>query len=70
MTAPAASSGGASRSGPNQLPEDPDEGTPEGYAFILSVNLMELVDLPASLPGSDPDARAITWIVNSVPGTK
>jgi hypothetical protein len=55
---------------PAPAPDDPDEGTPEGYAFILSVNLMELVDLPASLPGSDPDARAITWIVNSVPGTK
>jgi len=45
-------------------PDDPEEGTPEGCALILSVNLMEFVDLPDCLAASDPDARGVTWIVN------
>lgn len=49
---------------PAPAPDDPDDGTPEGCAYILSVNLMELVDLPASLPACDPDSRGVTWIVN------
>jgi Domain of unknown function (DUF4279) len=51
---------------PVPAPNDPDDGdgTPEGDAFVLSVNLMELIDLPACLPAPDPDAQGITWIVN------
>jgi hypothetical protein len=49
---------------PTSPPDDPDEGTPEGSAFILSVNLPELIDHPDRLPAYDPDARGITWIVN------
>jgi hypothetical protein len=49
---------------PAPAPDDPDEGTPEGCAFLLSVNLMELIDLPARLPAYDADAQGITWILN------
>jgi hypothetical protein len=52
---------------PAPAPDDPDEGTPEGCAFLLSVNLMELIDLPARLPASDADAQGIIWIVTDVP---
>jgi hypothetical protein len=43
---------------PAPAPDDPDEGTPEGCAFLLSVNLMELiVNRPGSTGGSDLTRR-------------
>jgi hypothetical protein len=37
-----------------------DDGTPEGCAFILSVNLRELIDTAPGLPGWAPDAPSGT----------
>lgn len=43
---------------PTSPPDDPEEGTPEGCAFILSLNLMEFVDLPDCLPAAIPTPGA------------
>jgi hypothetical protein len=44
-------------------PDDPEMGTPEGFASIVSLNLVELVEAAPGLPACDPDVEGITWIV-------
>jgi hypothetical protein len=46
---------------PSPDPEDPDS-TPEGWAFILALNLRALRDARPGLPPCDPDANGITWV--------
>jgi hypothetical protein len=48
---------------PVSPPDDPEMGTPEGFASMLSLDLMELVEAAPGLSACDPDARGITWIV-------
>jgi hypothetical protein len=48
---------------PAPPPDDPEMGTPEGCAFILSINLEEIVEAP-TLPPCDPDPKTITWLGN------
>lgn len=48
---------------PVSPPDDPEMGTPEGFASMLSLELMELVEAAPGLPASDPDAEGMTWIV-------
>ena len=48
---------------PVPAPNDPEMGTPEGHASILSLDLVELVEAAPGLPACGPDAQGITWIV-------
>lgn len=48
---------------PTPDPEDVDS-TPEGWAWILAMNLTELRDASPGLPSCDPDDQGITWVGN------
>ena len=47
---------------PAPPPDDPEMGTPQGCAFILSINLTELIEARLGLPSCNPDAQGVTWI--------
>ena len=49
---------------PAPAPNDRETGTPEGWGYALSLDLVDLVKAPPGLPACDPDAQGITWIVN------
>jgi hypothetical protein len=42
-------------------PDDPDTG-PEGWPFLLAIELCEARDLHVPLATGDPDAGGITWV--------
>jgi hypothetical protein len=47
---------------PTPDPEDPDTG-PEGWAFLLMIELREDRDLAVPNTTGDPDADGVTWLV-------
>jgi hypothetical protein len=49
---------------PVPAPNHREMGTPEGWGYMLSLDLVDLVEAPPGLPACDPDAQGITWILN------
>jgi hypothetical protein len=43
-------------------PDDPETGTPEGCAFILSIDLIEILGAHPGLPPCNPDTQGLTWV--------
>lgn len=49
---------------PVPAPDDCEMGTPEGWGYMLSLDLVDLIEAAPGLPVCDPDSQGITWIVN------